>query len=93
LWWPPQTINGLKKSILTILDPNYELGFFCGWSDDSVQQKQSENREIDAIFPNLRTLHPKILFSFAFGSHVHLKKNPQGPNIFRPHFGAVTTPN
>jgi len=54
----PQTINGLKKSILTILDPNYELGLFVAAGDDSGQQKQGANREIDAIFPNLQTFHP-----------------------------------
>ena len=54
----PQTINGLKISILTILDPNYELGLFCAGGDDSGQKKQGANREIDAIFPILRTFHP-----------------------------------
>ena len=54
----PQTINGLKKSILTILDSNYVWGYFVAGGDDSGQQKQGANREIDAIFPILRTFHP-----------------------------------
>jgi len=47
-----------KKTILTILDPNYELGF-CEWGVGvTVDNVQGENIVTDAIFPNLQTFHP-----------------------------------
>jgi hypothetical protein len=59
-WFVVATTNNkrFKKNNFDNFRLNYELGLFVAGGDKSGQQKQGANREIDAIFPILRTFLP-----------------------------------